>query len=112
MLALELTVSARPCVAAGFACCAVLQLRAKCLEALVQLLQVAAADGEAVRAFRQSSGDGKSGSAGSTLAATESSSLSATVSSCMMDVSSQDPAAAHKALASKALNILQRFDGV
>jgi hypothetical protein len=89
-----------------------LQLRAKCLEALVKLLQLAAADEDAVHAFRLTGDDGKSDSAASTLVVIERKSLASTVSSCMTAVSSQDPSAAHKALADQALSALQRFDGV
>jgi hypothetical protein len=82
------------------------------LEALVQLLQVAAADEEAVRAFQLNKSDCKSASPAITSVTNVSNNLSSIVSSCMVAVSNQDPSAAHKALAGQALSILQRFDGV
>ncbi|WIA23756.1 hypothetical protein OEZ85_000433 [Tetradesmus obliquus] len=89
------------------------QLRGKCLEVLVQLLQTFEGDAEASRAFLSADGDASSiSSAGGESAATGagSSSLSSTVACCMATVASQDPSAAHTALAGRATAVLQRLN--
>jgi hypothetical protein len=73
------------------------QLRVRCLEALLQLLQALdplppAAD--------------PAGAA--TLKAADGGSLAAAVAACLATVSAQDPSMAHKALAGQAAAVLQR----
>lgn len=91
------------------------QLRGKCLEVLVQLLQTFEGDAEASRAFLSADADASSISGvGSESAATGggagSSSLSSIVARCMATVASQDPSAAHTALAGRATAVLQRLN--
>jgi hypothetical protein len=81
----------------------------------VHLLRKVEGDEEASRAFLASSADTSScagvGSNNTTAhAGADGGSLSSTVAGYMATVSSQDPSAAHKALAAQALSILQRLE--
>lgn len=92
-----------------------MQLRGKCLEVLVQLLQKFEGDAEASRAFLSADADssnisGVGGGSAATSAGAGSSSLSSTVARCMATVTSQDPSAAHTALAGQATAVLQRLN--
>jgi hypothetical protein len=87
--------------------CPALQLRLKCLETLLQLLQLIQADPAAAAAFRsataaaapqQHADANGSGAAGS--------SLPGVVSACLSGVSANDPSVAHKALAAQAAAVL------
>lgn len=85
-----------------------LQLRLKCLETLLQLLQLIQADPAAAAVFKsataaaapqqQQQADSNGSVAGS--------SLPAVVSACLSGVSANDPSVAHKALAAQAAAVL------
>ena len=93
-----------------------LQLRLKCLEALLQLLQLVDADSAAAAAWtaaaaaapqqQQAGGVGSNGSSSSS----SSGSLSADVSACLSGVVANDPSMAHKALAGQAAEVLSRIN--
>jgi hypothetical protein len=92
------------------------QLRLKCLEALLQLLQLVQGDAAATEAFMAApaaaaapqqqlvagSSEGSSQQAGGAA-----SSLSSVVCGCLSSVAVNDPSAAHKALAGQATAVLK-----
>eukprot|EP00878_Enallax_costatus_P009355 GHUV01009777.1.p1 GENE.GHUV01009777.1~~GHUV01009777.1.p1 ORF type:complete len:703 (+),score=264.85 GHUV01009777.1:111-2219(+) len=82
------------------------QLRLKCLEALVKLLK-AVEDAHATNEFQTA--NGQAGQLGSVnKGSTGPGGLSSLVSSCLAEIQAQDPASAHKALATEAGQILAR----
>ncbi|KAF8066438.1 hypothetical protein HT031_002762 [Scenedesmus sp. PABB004] len=76
------------------------QLRVKCLEALLALLEAAADDAAATAVLAATAAPGASGAAGSALVPA--------LDACPAQVSAQDPSAAHKALAGAAAAALLR----
>lgn len=84
--------------------CVNMQLRVKCLEALLQLLKVVTADPEAAARFQAAGGRADAGEE-----APPSAPLLADVEGCLAQVAAQDPAASHKDLAAQARAVLRDF---
>lgn len=78
----------------------VLQVRLKCLHALLTLLKAVTEDTQATKEFQAVAVlPGMSGTVGS---------LQLLISSCLAEVKSQDPASAHKSLAEEAERVLAK----
>jgi len=92
-----------------------LQLRLKCLEALLQLLQLIQAHPTATAAWKaattgpQQQQLGSSSGSTTATAAAAGGSLAAAVSACLSGVTANDPSVAHKALAGQAAAVLEKL---